>query len=163
MHMVLEGIDDHLALPKRTAARRENVRDEVTLVQRAPRRRVTWEEPCWLQELIDKAGEALDDLQLGARERAHARAWTRDKGCLASEAPVRITQQMHASHQVRRYSVRQGDETCGQWIACTLCGAYAQLRNAGMSAVCTPTAGRMAQLERILKLRHPKTAEEDLP
>eukprot|EP00971_Amphidinium_carterae_P018908 372304-Amphidinium_carterae.1 len=72
-------------------------------------------------QLLDRAG------------RSHARAWTRDRDCLATEAPLRITR---CTLLARRYTVRRGD-ICGQLIACSLCGAYAQLRNAGLSATCT--------------------------
>eukprot|EP00971_Amphidinium_carterae_P101845 2015758-Amphidinium_carterae.1 len=41
-------------------------------------------------------------------------------------------------------------------LACITCGAYSQLRNAGMSKQCQPTASKTAQLKRIRSHRHPQ-------
>eukprot|EP00971_Amphidinium_carterae_P339765 6477754-Amphidinium_carterae.1 len=148
------SVSDHDDVPRKSDAEQDRpVRRRMG--PRAKRKRVMWEEPPWLKPLLEEALRCVPDLNLDAAREPQRRQAAVCSSRLVAQVPTRGKERVHPSHATCRFDVYEGEEVCGQLMACSTCGAYAQLRSAGLNKPCMPTAGKNAQLKRILAGRHP--------
>eukprot|EP00971_Amphidinium_carterae_P161958 3210841-Amphidinium_carterae.1 len=72
MHMTLEGVSDHDAVPRKSDAEKTKPVQK-GMGTKAKRKRVLWDEPSWLQPLLDEALRCVPDLNLDAARHTHRR------------------------------------------------------------------------------------------